>query len=95
MHSKLQHDGYHVEYTFQGFTCTGKLGGTCKCNPININYDVKIVIPLLMACFDQLNPTINASSIRVVDDVGLDFEENTCLVWGGSIEESFQTLVIK
>jgi hypothetical protein len=90
MHSKFQYDGYHVGYTFQGFTCIGKLGGTCKCNLISIDYDVKVVIPLLMACFDQLNPTINESTIRVVDDVGLDFEENTCLVWGVQLKNLFK-----
>jgi hypothetical protein len=82
MHIKLQHDNHHVGSTFQGFTCNGKLGGTCKCNPISIDYDVKVVIHILMACFDQLNPIVNAFILKVVDDVGLDFEENTCLVLG-------------
>jgi hypothetical protein len=43
-----------------------------------------------MACFDQLNPTINESTIRVVDDAGLDFEENTCLVWAVQLKDLFK-----
>jgi hypothetical protein len=90
MHIKLQHDDYHVGSTFQSFTCNEKLGGTCKCNPISIDYDVKVVIPLLMACFDQLNHIVNASTLKVVDDVGLDFEENACLMWGVQLKNLFK-----
>jgi hypothetical protein len=41
-------------------------------------YDARIVIPLLMVCFEQLNPyiAINASIAIIAFDVGEDFEEN-------------------
>jgi hypothetical protein len=40
-------------------------------------YDAKIVIPLLMFCFEQLNRiAVNASIAIVAVDVGEDFEEN-------------------
>jgi hypothetical protein len=47
-------------------------------------YDVKIVIPLLMLCFEWLNPSIVAI-VKADDDVRLEFEENI-LGWGASIE---------
>jgi hypothetical protein len=45
---------YHVGFVFQISTCYGKLGGTWKCNLVNIKYDVRVVIPLPMVCFDLL-----------------------------------------
>jgi hypothetical protein len=45
-------------------------------------YDVKVVVPLLMVCFDLPNP-IAITSIVVVDFVELEFElEKKCVVWG-------------
>jgi hypothetical protein len=54
-----------------------------------IEYDARIVIPLLMVCFEQLNPyiVINAFIATVTVDVGEDFEENMFDV-GASIKES-------
>jgi hypothetical protein len=43
-------------------------------------YDVKIVIPLLMVCFEWLNPSTIAI-VRADDDVRLELEENI-LGWG-------------
>jgi hypothetical protein len=41
-------------------------------------YDARIVIPLLMVCFERLDPTtINAFVVATtVDVVGEEFEEN-------------------
>ncbi len=50
-------------------------------------YDVKVVIPLLMVCFDQLNLIANTSIVVVVNVAGSKFEENMFGV-GASIEES-------
>jgi len=54
-----------------------------------IEYDARIVIPLLMVCFEQLNPyiVVNASIVTITVDVGEDFEENMFDV-GASIKES-------
>jgi hypothetical protein len=42
-------------------------------------YDARIVIPLLMINFEQLNlTTINASITVAIVDVGEDFEEKMC-----------------
>ncbi len=51
-------------------------------------YDVKVVVPLLMVCFDQVNP-IAITCVVVVDfaRLELEFEENMFGV-GASIEES-------
>ncbi len=59
-------------------------------------YDARIVIPLLMVCFELLNPTtINVFVVAVVVDVvGEEFEENMFDV-GASIEESSRALVIE
>jgi hypothetical protein len=56
-------------------------------------YDARIVIPLLMVWFEQLNPiAINAFVVVVaVDVVGEEFEENMFGV-GASIEESFMCI---
>jgi hypothetical protein len=38
---------------FQGFMHCRKLGETWECNPTTkVGYDVKVVIPILMVCFD-------------------------------------------
>jgi hypothetical protein len=44
-------------------------------------YDIKIVIPLVMVCINQLNPIINASTITPIDVVKLNLEK-ICLVEG-------------
>jgi len=46
-----------------------------------------VVVPLLMVCFDQLNPIANTSAIAVVDVVEPKLEENMFGV-GASSEES-------
>jgi hypothetical protein len=44
---------------------------------LTIKYDARIVIPLLMVCFERLNlTTVNASTTIVIVDVGEDFEKN-------------------
>jgi hypothetical protein len=54
---------------------------------LTIEYDAKIVVPLFMVCFEQLNPTtINAFIDAVtIDVVGEEFEKNMFGV-GVSIE---------
>jgi hypothetical protein len=60
-----------------------------------IEYDAKIVIPLLMVCFEWLNPiAISASTVATIVNVVVEeFEEN---MFGAeaSIEESSCALVI-
>ncbi len=56
-------------------------------------YDAKVVIPLLMVCFQQLNPNIVATT-TTTNDARLGLKENMFGI-GVSIEESFQTLFIK
>jgi hypothetical protein len=50
-------------------------------------YDVKVVIPLLMVCFDKLNPITNTYVVVVVDVASPKLEKNMLGV-GASIEES-------
>jgi hypothetical protein len=50
-------------------------------------YDFKVVILLLMVCFDKLNPIMNTSIVMVVDVVSPRFEKNMLGV-GALIEES-------
>jgi hypothetical protein len=50
-------------------------------------YDVKVVVPLLMVCFDQLNPIINTFVITIIDVAEPKFEENMFGV-GASTKES-------
>ncbi len=61
-----------------------------------IEYDAKIVIPLLMVCFEQLNPTtVNAfATIVTIEAMGEEFEKNMFGVWA-SIEESSCALVTR
>jgi hypothetical protein len=56
-------------------------------------YDVKIVILLLMVCFDMLNLEFGTFAIATIDVIGPKLEENMFRV-GASIEESSQALVI-
>jgi len=49
-------------------------------------YDMKVVIPFLMVCFEWLNPIVNACIIVVVDVVRLDLKENMFGA-GASIKE--------
>jgi hypothetical protein len=57
-------------------------------------YDVKVVVPLSMVCFDKLNPT-TITYVATFDFVGpkLKLEENMFGV-GALIEESFRALII-
>jgi hypothetical protein len=55
-------------------------------------YDINVVIPLLMLCFDRTNPITSASIVTTIGVVGLILEENMFGV-GASIEESSLTLV--
>ncbi len=59
-----------------------------------IEYDAKIVIPLFMVCFEQLNPTtINAFTDAVtIDVVGEELKKHMFGV-GVSIEKKSCTLV--
>jgi len=50
-------------------------------------YDVKVVVPLLMVCFDKLNPIANTSIVVVFDVAGPKLEENMFGV-GASIGKS-------
>jgi hypothetical protein len=43
-----QIDGYHDDSTFPSFVCCGKLGETLDAILLTFDYDVKVVIPLLM-----------------------------------------------
>jgi hypothetical protein len=63
---------------------------------LTTKYDVIIAIPLLMVCFERLNPTAIIAFVVVVavDVVGEEFEENMFGV-KASIEESSSALVIK
>ncbi len=47
-----QHDGYHVGSTFQGFVDCGKLVECKDVIQLASKYDAKVVIPLLMVCFE-------------------------------------------
>jgi hypothetical protein len=49
-------------------------------------YNAKVVIPLLMVCFEWLNPNIIASAITT-NDVELEFDENM-FGMGALIKES-------
>jgi hypothetical protein len=71
---------------FPSFAHCEKFGGTWDVIKLAFEYDAKIVFPLLMVCFEWLNP----STIVVViadDDVRLELEENIFGV-GASIEKS-------
>jgi hypothetical protein len=57
-------------------------------------YDVKVVIPLLMVCFGRLNLVVGISAIAAIDVVRLELEKNMFGV-GASIEESSQALVTR
>lgn len=47
---------------------------------LTFDYDVKVVIPLLMVWYDQLKPIDNASNVVIVDATKLDLEKK---VWFG------------
>ncbi len=66
----------------------------CK-NAIKLTseYDAKIMISLLMVCFEWLNPNI-VRSTTLIDDARLELEQNM-FGMGALIEEYFQTLVIR
>jgi hypothetical protein len=51
-----------------------------NCIRLAFEYDAKVVILLLMMCFEWLNRDIIVVT-TIVDDVGLEFEK-ICLEWG-------------
>ncbi len=67
---------------FQGFTHYGIFGGKWDVIWLVSKYDVKVVIPFFMACFDQLNLTTTSSVVVKVDVVRLELEENMFGVGG-------------
>ncbi len=57
----------------------------CKnATKLTFEYDAKVVIPLLMVCFERLNPIAITYAITT-NDVKLEFEKN--MFGWGSIEE--------
>jgi hypothetical protein len=57
-------------------------------------YDVKVVVLLLMLCFDWLNLVAGTSAISAIDVARLELEENMFGV-GASIEKSSRTLITR
>jgi hypothetical protein len=55
--------------------------------------NAKIMILLLMVCFEWLNPNI-ITSTTLTDDEGLELEENM-FGMGALIKESFRALIIR
>lgn len=47
---------------------------------LTFDYNVRVVIPLLMVWYDQLNPIANASNVVIIDVAKLDLEKK---VWCG------------
>jgi len=59
-------------------------------------YDAKVMIPLLMACFDRLNPTSQAcTTITNVPNFQFEKEKGNMFGVGTSMEESSHVLVVK
>ncbi len=56
-------------------------------------YDVKVVVPLLMVCFDKLNLVVGTSAIATIYVARSELEENLFGV-EALIEESFRALVV-
>ncbi len=77
-----QNDGYHVGSTFPSASVVENLvkhGGAIL---LTFDYDVKVVISLLMVWYDRLNPNANASNVVIVDVAKLDLEKK---VWCGGL----------
>jgi hypothetical protein len=55
---------------------------------LTFEYDFKVVVPLLMVCFDWLNHVANTSVIASINVARPELEENM-FEYGASIEESF------
>jgi len=51
---------------FQGFVHCEKIGGMQEYN-LTSEYDAKITIPLMMVCFEQLNPNIVVAFTTIHD----------------------------
>jgi hypothetical protein len=66
--------------------CCGKLSGVGMQFGFTFKYGIKIIIPLVMVCFDRLNLIVNESTITPID-VKLNLEENMFSV-RALIEES-------
>jgi hypothetical protein len=81
---------------FQVVACCEKLGGTWTAIWLASKYDVKVVSPLLMMCFDWLNLIANAYVVTSFDVVGLYDLEKDMFSVVASLEKSSQgALVIK
>jgi hypothetical protein len=88
-----QHDGYHVGSILKALRIVENLDGHKNVIWLASKYDVKVVVPLFMVCFDQLNPIVSTSTIASVDVAWPKLEENMFRVWA-SIEEPSWALVI-
>jgi len=67
---------------------SGKLGGCGNAIRLAFEYDVKVVVPLLMVCFDQLNPIVGTSTIATIDVVGPKLEKHMFGVEASIVESS-------
>jgi hypothetical protein len=65
---------------FQALHIVKSLVGRGNAIRLASKYDVKIMIPLLMVCFEWLNPSTDAM-VKTDDDVKLELEDNI-LGWG-------------
>jgi len=77
----VQNDGYHVGSMFQVFTHCEKFGGCGNVIWLAFEYDVKVVVFVLMVCFDRLNPITIASIVATFNLVKSKFEKK--LLCGG------------
>ncbi len=73
---------------FKALCIVENLVGRRNAFQLAYEYDVKVVVPLLMVCFDLLNADVGTSTIATIDVIRPKFEENMFGVWA-SIEESF------
>jgi hypothetical protein len=59
---------------FKALCIVENLVGCRNAFQLAYEYDVKVVVPLLMVCVDMLNPTIGTSAIATIDVIGPDVE---------------------
>jgi hypothetical protein len=71
----------------QGFVHCEKFGGMRECI-LTFEYDTKITIPLMIMCFEQLNPNI-VVVFTTTHDVRLELEENIYVEWGPQLRNIF------
>jgi hypothetical protein len=72
---------------FKALRIMANLVGRANAIRLVFEYDVKVVVPLLMVCFDRLNHVARTTSIVTIDATGPELEDNMFRV-GASIEES-------